>query len=95
MALDRIVVRETGPLRSRVRIERSWGSSTLVEELILPHDGRALRVNVTLDWREKAHLLKLGSRPRSNRPTATYEVPFGSSSGRSTAPRSPRRRGWT
>jgi alpha-mannosidase len=77
MALDRIVVRETGPLRSRVRIERSWGASTLVEELILAHDSRALRVNVTLDWREKAHLLKLRFPTAIESPTVTYEVPFG------------------
>ncbi len=59
MTLDRIVVRETGPLRSRVRVERTWGASTLVEEYLLAHDARAVRVDVTIDWREKAHLLKL------------------------------------
>ncbi|MGC5221399.1 alpha-mannosidase [Micromonospora sp. DT81.3] len=77
MTLDRIVVRETGPLRSRVRIERSWGASTLVEELVLSHDSRVLRVNATLDWREKAHLLKLRFPTALESPTATYEVPFG------------------
>lgn len=77
MSLDRIVVRETGPLRSRVRIERSWGASTLVEELVLSHDSPALRVNVTLDWREKAHLLKLRFPTRLASPRATYEVPYG------------------
>ncbi|WP_314505052.1 glycoside hydrolase family 38 C-terminal domain-containing protein [uncultured Microbacterium sp.] len=77
MSLDRILVRETGPLRSRVRIERSWGASTLIEELVLPHDGQALRVNVTLDWREKTHLLKLRFPTGLDSPTATYEVPYG------------------
>ncbi|MDT9071559.1 hypothetical protein, partial [Escherichia coli] len=43
MTLDRIVVRETGPLRTRVRVERSWGSSRLIEELLLTHDAEALR----------------------------------------------------
>ena len=77
MGLKRIVVRETGPLRSRVRVEREWGSSTLVEELVLDHDARALRVHVTLDWREKAHLLKLRFPTRLEQPRATYEIPFG------------------
>jgi alpha-mannosidase len=77
MQLDRIVVRETGPLRSRVRIERSWGSSTLVEELLLDHDSSVLRVDVTLDWREKAHLLKLRFPTALAAPRARYEVPFG------------------
>jgi alpha-mannosidase len=77
MGLRRIVAREIGPLRARVRIEREWGSSTLVEELILDHDSRVLRVNVTLDWREKAHLLKLRFPTVLEDARATYEIPFG------------------
>lgn len=77
MTTDRIVVRETGPLRSRVRIERSWGASTLTEELVLDADSPVLRVNVTLDWREKAHLLKLRFPTSLDNPRATYEIPFG------------------
>jgi alpha-mannosidase len=76
MTLSRIVVRETGPLHSRVRIERVWGASTLIEELVLTHDSNVLRVNVTLDWREKAHLLKLRFPTRLENPVATYEIPF-------------------
>ncbi len=77
MELRRIVVRETGPLRSRVRLERSWGASTLVEELLLDHDSEVLRVDVTLDWREPAHLLKLRFPTVLSEPRATYEIPFG------------------
>jgi alpha-mannosidase len=77
MTLERVVVRETGPLRSRVRVERSWGSSSLVEEFVLDHDSAVLRVEVTLDWREKAHLLKLRFPTALASPTATYEIPFG------------------
>ncbi|MFE1665069.1 alpha-mannosidase [Microbacterium sp. P02] len=77
MMLDRIVVRETGPLRVRVRVERSWGSSTLTEELYLAYDSRSLQVDVTIDWHEKAHLLKLRYPVGLDSPVATYEVPFG------------------
>jgi alpha-mannosidase len=77
MSTRRIVVRETGPLRSRVRIERGWGSSSLVEEFLLDHDSAVLRIDVTLDWREKAHLLKLRFPTRLEAPVATYDVPFG------------------
>jgi alpha-mannosidase len=77
MTLTRIVVRETGPLRSRLRIERGWGSSTLVEELILDHDSPVLRVNVTLDWREHAHLLKLRFPTNIEGARPTYDIPFG------------------
>jgi alpha-mannosidase len=78
MSVRRIVVRESGPLRSRVRVEREWGSSTLAEEFMLDHDSRVVRVEVTLDWREKAHLLKLRFPTVLNDPAAVYEVPFGS-----------------
>ena len=78
MTLGRVVIRETGPLRSRVRIERSWDASTLVEEFVLDHDSAVLRVNVTLDWREKGHLLKLRFPTALTDPAATYEIPFGS-----------------
>jgi alpha-mannosidase len=77
MPLVRILVRESGPLRGRVRVERAWGASTLVEELLLDHDARALRVNVTLDWREQAHLLKLRFPTRLDDAVATYDIPFG------------------
>jgi alpha-mannosidase len=77
LAVRRIVVRESGPLRCRVRIERTWGASTLVEEFILGHDSDTLRVEVTLDWREQAHLLKLRFPTVLTGPEATYEIPFG------------------
>jgi alpha-mannosidase len=77
MSLARILVVERGPLRSRVRIDRTWGGSTLVEELVLDHDARALRVDVTLDWREPAHLLKLRFPTSLDDVRATCDIPFG------------------
>lgn len=77
MTPDRILVREEGDLRARLRIESSWGRSTMVEELILGHDSTALEVRVTLDWREKAHLLKLRFPVAIDAPVGTYEIPFG------------------
>jgi alpha-mannosidase len=76
MTLTRVVVRETGPLRSRVRVERGWGASTMVEELLLDHDSAVLQVEVTLDWREHGHLLKLRVPTALSEPRATYEIPF-------------------
>jgi alpha-mannosidase len=77
MAVDRITVRESGPLRVRLRIERSWGKSTYVEELILGHDSRTITVEATIDWREQAHLLKVRFPTALEAPKATYEIPFG------------------
>jgi alpha-mannosidase len=59
-----------------VRVERRWGASTLVEELLLEHDSAVLRVEVTLDWREQGHLLKLRFPTALTGPRATYEIPF-------------------
>ncbi|WP_307807450.1 glycoside hydrolase family 38 C-terminal domain-containing protein [Naasia sp. SYSU D00948] len=78
MKVERIVVREAGPLRSRVRIERSWGRSTLVEELFLDADSPYLTVQATLDWREPAHLMKLRFPVALEDPAGTYEIPYGS-----------------
>ena len=48
-----------------------------MEELLLDHDSAVLRVEVTLDWREPAHLLKLRFPTVLSEPQATYEIPFG------------------
>jgi alpha-mannosidase len=77
MRVTKIILREAGPLRARLRIEREWGRSTLVEELILGHRADHLEVRVTLDWREKAHLLKLCFPVNVDHPVGTYEIPFG------------------
>lgn len=77
MRLRRIVVRETRPLRFRVRVEREWGDSTRTEEYLLSHNAPALRVDATLDWREKSHLLKLRFAVGLDDPAATYETPYG------------------
>lgn len=71
-----VLLRETGPVRARLRVVRTWGRSELVEEYILAHDSTALSVEVTLDWRERAHLLKLRLPVGVADPVATYEIPF-------------------
>ncbi|NKY23192.1 alpha-mannosidase [Cellulomonas denverensis] len=76
MTTTRIVVRESGPLRARVRVEREWGASRMVEELLLDHDSPVLRVDVTLDWREPARLLKLRFPTALADPRATYQIPY-------------------
>ncbi|WP_346232340.1 alpha-mannosidase [Parafrigoribacterium mesophilum] len=77
MHTDRIVLRESGPVRARLRVERSWGRSTLTEEFILGHRSNRVEVRVTLDWREQAHLLKLRFPVALENPIGTYEIPYG------------------
>jgi alpha-mannosidase len=77
MRTEAIVLRESGPLRARLRVERSWGRSTLTEEFILGHRSDRVEVRVTIDWREHSHLLKLRFPVALTDPTATYEIPYG------------------
>jgi alpha-mannosidase len=77
MRTARIVLRERGPLRARLRVEREWNRSTLIEEFVLGHRSDALEVRVTIDWREPAHLLKLCFPTAVSDPASTYEIPFG------------------
>src|SRR5690625_1006421 len=77
MATQRMILRENGPLRARLRVEREWGRSTVVEEFILGHDSDQLEVRVTIDWREKAHLMKMRFPTALQDPVGTYEIPFG------------------
>ncbi|RLK25254.1 alpha-mannosidase [Micromonospora sp. M71_S20] len=78
MRTSRVTLREAGPLRARLRVERAWNRSTMVEEFILGHRDDHVEVRVTLDWREQAHLLKLCFPTAVSDPVATYEIPFGS-----------------
>ena len=77
MAVERIRVTDSGPLRGRIRVERRWRSSTLIEEISLGADDVAVRVDATLDWREPRHLLKLRFPTSLAASQATYEIPFG------------------
>ncbi|MBF8189318.1 alpha-mannosidase [Nonomuraea sp. K274] len=78
MTTTAVVLRENGPLRARIRVEREWGRSTMAEEFILgAGDDDAVEVRVTLDWRERAHLMKLRFPVAVESPAATYEIPFG------------------
>ena len=78
MHTTRVVLRESGPLRALLRVEREWNRSTMIEEFVLGHRSDALEVRVTIDWREQAHLLKLCFPTAISDPVSTYEIPFGS-----------------
>jgi alpha-mannosidase len=77
MTITAVALRENGPLRARLRVERAWGRSTMSEEFLLGEDDDAVEVRVTLDWRERAHLMKLRFPVAVESPVATYEIPFG------------------
>ncbi|WP_210414799.1 alpha-mannosidase [Microlunatus elymi] len=76
MPVDRIRVVESGPVRASVRVERSWGRSTMIETFVLGRDSDALEVRYAIDWHEPGHLLKVRFPVSVEDPTATYEIPF-------------------
>ena len=78
MPVTRVMVREDGPLRARVRVEHAWHRSTLAEDFVLNTGSDALEVRVELDWHEPMHLLKWRVPVTLEAPTGRVEIPFGS-----------------
>jgi alpha-mannosidase len=68
---------ESGPVRTIVRVESRYGSSTLTEEYVLGAEARYMDVRVALDWHERLKLLKLRYPTSVEADRATFEVPYG------------------
>ncbi len=58
-AVDRFEVTDRGPLVARVRVERSFRSSTVSQTYELRAGSPRLDVHLDVDWQERNHLLKL------------------------------------
>lgn len=67
---------ETGPVRSILRVESRYGSSTLREDFVLSAGARHVDVRVALDWREPLKLLKLRYPTSVETDRATFEIPY-------------------
>jgi len=68
---------ETGPVRTVLRVESSYGRSRLREDYILAAAGSHVDVTVTLDWHEQQKLLKLRYPTGIGDARATFETPYG------------------
>lgn len=75
-AVTAIKVREDGPVRARLRVERVFDRSVIIEEFVLGHDDDQLRVDVEIDWRQQAQLMKLRVPVALTDPRPRYEIPF-------------------
>ncbi len=69
---------ECGPVRTIVRVESRYGSSSLREDYIHTAGAPYVDVRVTIDWREQLKLLKLRYASGVDVATATFEAPYGS-----------------
>lgn len=68
---------EDGPLRARVRVRSTYGTSTLTTDWILYAGSRRLEARVSLDWHEHFKMLKYSFPLNVGAPKATYEIPYG------------------
>jgi len=68
---------ETGPLRSVLRVTRTWNKSKFVQDLILYADSNELIVHNNFDWHEQHILLKAAFPLAATNKSATYEIPYG------------------
>ena len=66
-----------GPVKATLRVESTWGSSTLVQDFTLHHDLDRIDVHVTVDWQEQLKMLKLRFPVALHGYKVTHEIPYG------------------
>lgn len=71
-----IKVIESGPVRARVRMRSTYGTSTLTTDWILYAGSPKLEARVELDWHEHLKILKLSFPVDLAASQATYEIPY-------------------
>ncbi len=75
---DRIECLEEGPLRARVRIERSFGESRLRQTVELRAGSARIDFETWVDWQERDRLLKVAFPVAVNAEQASFDIPYGS-----------------
>ncbi|MFJ5212432.1 alpha-mannosidase [Streptomyces nigra] len=68
---------ESGPLLASVRVERRFGSSSLVQHLDLTADSKQLTVRTDIDWQERDTLLKAAWPLNVHAEEESVEIQFG------------------
>jgi alpha-mannosidase len=72
-----VELKESGTLRSLIRVTSKYNQSTLRQDYIVHRDRSEVQVKVKLDWKEKHKMLKLAFPVNVSEPTAAYEIPYG------------------
>jgi len=76
--VDSVELVEKGPLRSAIRVTRSWQNSKFVQDITLAAGSDQVEVVNDIDWHEEHVLLKAAFPLAATSDKATYEVPYGS-----------------
>ncbi len=77
VAADEVVVVDAGPLVARVRVRRSFRSSTVEQTYELAAGSPRLTVRTDLDWHERDHVLKAAFPLDLQTDELTREIQFG------------------
>jgi len=75
---DEVKLRESGPLRSVIRVKHHFQNSTFVQDITMYPGIPRVDLNMQTEWNEKHILLKVAFPVSVHSKTATYEIPFGS-----------------
>jgi alpha-mannosidase len=73
----RVRLAEQGPVQATIRVESTYGNSTLAQEFTLYHGLDMIEVRVTVDWHEQFKALALSFPVDLRFFKATYEIPYG------------------
>jgi alpha-mannosidase len=75
--VDSIKLVESNPVRSTIRIERTWQSSHFTQDISLAANADTVVIDNTVDWHETHILLKAAFPLAASGPMATFEIPYG------------------
>ena len=76
--VDSVKLVEQGPLRSIIRVSRTWQSSKFVQDITLYTGAGHAVVTNDIDWHETHILLKASFPLAASSDKATFEIPYGS-----------------
>ncbi len=76
--VDSVELIEKGPMRSVIRVTRTWQSSKFVQDIQLYANSDTVNVVNDFDWHETHVLLKAAFQLAASGPMASYEIPYGS-----------------
>ena len=75
--VDSIKLIESDPVRSTIRIERTWQNSHFTQDISLAANADTVVIDNTVDWHETHILLKAAFTLAASGPMATFEIPYG------------------
>ena len=73
----KVYVVENGPVRAKIRIERRFGNSKFIQDVMLYADASQVDFEFHIDWHENYRFAKVAFPLNLSSYWATYEIPYG------------------